>query len=127
MHQPEVSPPRFFAECRFLLYVPVIVTVSLSVVNTYPSSLPYESKPLTLQEMRQPANLTTTCQLTSRCCIPTQHHSCIDPSNTNIQVSQELGPNMSSVVGIDKALGHEREQPLLRHLLRVRVQADHIL
>jgi hypothetical protein len=45
----------------------------------------------------------------------------------NIHISRELGTNLSSNVGIDEALGHEREQPLLRYLLRVRVQADHIL
>jgi hypothetical protein len=94
---------------------------------TYSSSLTCESKALTHQEMPQPANLTTRCQLTSCCCIPTQHRSRIDPPNTKDPISRELRPNLSSDVWIDEALRHEREQPLLRHLLRVRVHADHIL
>lgn len=38
-----------------------------------------------------------------------------------------LVPALRAGVGVDEALGDEREQLLLRHLARIRVQVDHIL
>ena len=79
--------------------------------------------------MPEPATLTTRFQPASCCCVPKQPRSRIDrPLTQTIHpISRELETNLYGDVRIDEALGHEREQLLLRHLALVRVQADHIL
>ena len=57
--------------------------------------------------MPQTTNQTITCQLTNCRCILTQRHSRIDASNTNIQISGDLGPNLPSNVGTRRSATSE--------------------